>query len=385
MLLRSSSTPVLGSLLSSIAESPNNNNHYETSSPLRHYPSTSFIHNHNRLSFHPSPGSLHLSTTVSCGSSPISPSIVDQFSGFDCKGFSRAQSEGNLGGLVSDSNEEFHNQNQTRKVSARHKCIMLQTIPSFSFDDSRARFEEEEDESDLEEEEEGEELKDNEELLESSEERVMALNGNHEFNTISMENMSLNKEVEVTDKIRNLGFEGEGGLVGQELMFLARGLGIDGGSRGGVSGGSGGGGGGEFKSCSGGDGDDNHDVEEYYKRMVEENPSNPLFLGNYAQFLYQSKRDPVRAEEYYSRAILADPRDGETLSQYAKLVWELHHDEERASSYFERAIQASPLDSHVHSAYASFLWKTEDADECAAPSDIDSMPPQFQEGTLASA
>ncbi|XWS36494.1 hypothetical protein CRYUN_Cryun20dG0089700 [Craigia yunnanensis] len=41
--------------------------------------------------------------------------------------------------------------------------------------------------------------------------------------------------------------------------------------------------------------------------------------------------------------------------------------------------------SHVHAAYASFLWETEDADECAAPSDIDSMPPQFHERTLASA
>lgn len=28
-------------------------------------------------------------------------------------------------------------------------------------------------------------------------------------------------------------------------------------------------------------------VEEYYKKMVEENPNNPLFLRNYAQFLSQ--------------------------------------------------------------------------------------------------
>ncbi|MBA0549292.1 hypothetical protein Golob_020329 [Gossypium lobatum] len=120
--------------------------------------------------------------------------------------------------------------------------------------------------------------------------------------------------------------------------------------------------------------------------MVEENPGNPLFLGNYAQFLYQSKRDLQGAEEYYSRAILVDPKDGETLSQYAKLVWELHRDEERASSYFERAVQVSPQDSHVHAAYASFLWETEeDGDECAAPSEIDKIPTQFHQGTLASA
>ena len=29
------------------------------------------------------------------------------------------------------------------------------------------------------------------------------------------------------------------------------------------------------------------DFEEYYKKMVEENPNNPLFLRNYAQFLCQ--------------------------------------------------------------------------------------------------
>lgn len=28
-------------------------------------------------------------------------------------------------------------------------------------------------------------------------------------------------------------------------------------------------------------------VEEHYKKMVEENPCNPLFLRNYAQFLFQ--------------------------------------------------------------------------------------------------
>ena len=28
-------------------------------------------------------------------------------------------------------------------------------------------------------------------------------------------------------------------------------------------------------------------IEEYYKRMIEENPSNQLLLRNYAQFLYQ--------------------------------------------------------------------------------------------------
>ncbi|KAB5537702.1 hypothetical protein DKX38_015235 [Salix brachista] len=103
--------------------------------------------------------------------------------------------------------------------------------------------------------------------------------------------------------------------------------------------------------------------EEYYERMIEENPCNSLVLRNYAEFLYQSKRDLKGAEEYYGRAILADPSDGEILSQYAKLMWELHHDHDKASSFFEQAVQATPSDSNVLAAYASFLWETEEIEE----------------------
>ncbi|KAK3187690.1 hypothetical protein Dsin_027251 [Dipteronia sinensis] len=123
------------------------------------------------------------------------------------------------------------------------------------------------------------------------------------------------------------------------------------------------------------DADSDGNVENYLRRMVEENPSNPLVLRNYAQFLCQSKGDLHGAEEYYSRAILADPADGEIMSQYAKLVWELHHDHDKALSYFERAVQASPTDSHVLGAYASFLWEAEeDEEEDGARQDYFQMP-----------
>lgn len=144
-------------------------------------------------------------------------------------------------------------------------------------------------------------------------------------------------------------------------LFLARGLGIDRLGSGLLDAGRGSGGSGKCAVLTG-NGGDQSDMETYYKKMVDENPGNALFLRNYAQFLYQAKGDPQRAEEYYSRAILADPGDGEILSQYAKLVWELHHDEERASSHFKKAVQATPHDSHVLAAFAGFLWETEDDD-----------------------
>ncbi|KAG4997840.1 hypothetical protein JHK85_029279 [Glycine max] len=89
-----------------------------------------------------------------------------------------------------------------------------------------------------------------------------------------------------------------------------------------------------------------NNVEDYFKKMLDENPNNPLFLKKYAQFLLQSKRDLQVAEDYYSRAIVADPSDGEMISEYAKLVWELHHDQEKASFLFEQAVQATPGDRY---------------------------------------
>ncbi|CAJ1976536.1 unnamed protein product [Sphenostylis stenocarpa] len=103
-------------------------------------------------------------------------------------------------------------------------------------------------------------------------------------------------------------------------------------------------------------------VEDYFKKMINEHPDNPLFLKKYAQFLLQSKRDHQAAEDYYSRAIVADPSDGEMISEYAKLVWELHHDQEKASFLFEQAAQASPGDSNILAAYTCFLWETDDGE-----------------------
>ena len=135
MLLRSSSTPVLGSLLSSFSDSPNNssnNHHHDINTTFKHNP----IHHQsiNKLSYHQT-GCFCLNT-ISCNSSPISPSI-SEFSCRSHQGFRRAQSVGNLQGLLdyssNNNDEQYYNPNQTRKVFGRSKCLMLETIPSFSF------------------------------------------------------------------------------------------------------------------------------------------------------------------------------------------------------------------------------------------------------------
>ncbi|KAI3511485.1 hypothetical protein L1887_18639 [Cichorium endivia] len=113
----------------------------------------------------------------------------------------------------------------------------------------------------------------------------------------------------------------------------------------------------DFKSF-----DENSDVEVNYKNMLDEDPSNPVLLKNYARLL-QSNGDLNGAEEYYFRATMADPKDGEILMQYAKLVWELHRDQDRAMGYFESAVNAAPEDCNVLAAYARFLWEIDEDEE----------------------
>ncbi|KAK9055688.1 hypothetical protein SSX86_026773 [Deinandra increscens subsp. villosa] len=359
MMIRSSSTPILGSLL---PETPNNHHHDVTLlHPYKSYSSPI----HNKLSFHQtpsSPGSHHF-TTLSCNSSPISPS----FAGNNGGGIRRVQSEGNLESLMTSAgndadDSDFSFFNPPKKLSSRlHHTCPLETIPSFSYQNSRFRSSDEEDDDDIDE----------------------------GFGGFNVENC---KVLRVNNKEMGFGDLGvkdhDDGIIGEtgSQMYLAKGLGIDAG----FGCGSGGGGrnlshvGGEGAAGGGGGGGDVE--EEHYRKMVNECPGNALLLRNYAQFLYQSKHDLEGAEEYYSRAILVDPNDGEILSQYAKLLWELHRDRERATTYFERAIQAASEDSHVHAAYASFLWETEEDEEEEEQQGYNSnIPTLFNNGKMASA
>ncbi|XP_062019815.1 uncharacterized protein LOC133736374 [Rosa rugosa] len=361
MLLRSSSSPVIGSLLASFsAESPLGN-HFEPKP-------TSIHHTPTKFSFHQT-GPLN----ISHGSSPISPSI-DLSSQF----LRRAQSDGNLEGLAYAASCDKHEDDPFfcdlyQPNKSRSRGTPLQTIDSFSTCNSGALGEDEED-SDREFDEEVEES-----------ERVMAIEGD----SVGLEEKgSLSEDMRTMQKMWGGGYEEQRELESRE-MHLAKGLGIGGGSGGGRGGHEA-----NWESTGGdgdGDGDDNNQgVEEHYKKMVVEHPGNPLVLGNYANFLYQTKRDLPLAEEYYSRSILADPNDGKILAQYAKVLWELHHDEDRALSYYERAVQAAPQDSHVHAAYAGFLWETEededeDEDEADLGQDLGGMSPYIHEGFMTSA
>ncbi|KAL0383660.1 UNVERIFIED_CONTAM: hypothetical protein Scaly_0653300 [Sesamum calycinum] len=329
MMLRSSSTPVLGSLLPSFADSPNSSSHHQCElhgSTQKHTPNTI----HGKLSC-TNGGSQNLSKSLFHSPSVAEIKGPSRSSGSE---FRRAQSEGNLQELVdaSYSVDEF---SLSKKSTRKSNCCTLEAIPSFSVHHLGDRFEEG-DSDDEEEEEEFEEV--NEEAVEVED----------SASPFSMENLLLEQMgTQVNGYGSSLRLEGEG------KMYLAAGLGISGISF--IDGGGSHGGGGSCRPVTfDRDGGDSLSMEEHYKNMLEGDPGNPLKKG-----------DLQRAEEYYSRAILADPEDGEILAQYAKLIWELHHDKERAANYFERAVQASSDNSHIHAAYASFLWDTEEDEENA--------------------
>ncbi|XP_059073614.1 uncharacterized protein LOC131030636 [Cryptomeria japonica] len=339
MLLRSSSTPILGSLT---LHSDNNRENVGKANSL--------TENANRFGFRGTNSHTHYETC----------SVDEEKEVNSMSNFRRVHSDGSLENLIGngcpvqeklaadtflqcDSFDDFNlissNKPWPRRLSAHKRLPSLKSIASLSW------YCKEEDEFNQ------------DESLEIS----------ADASESSMQEFSFGNERMRESNLKGLAIsENEQDMVSAKPMFMARGLGIDiiepstdvGGGHGNSTpketslGGSGGGGGED------GYGGGSENIEEYYQKMLEGNPANSLILRNYAQFLYETKHDYLKAEEYYSRAILVQPGDGEVLARYAKLIWELHGDEERASAYFEQAVQASPADCHVLAAYASFLWNS---------------------------
>lgn len=236
MILRSSSTPILGSLLSSFSESPQK---------------------------HPTPNVHQNSTKLSCNNGEFqnvaksllhSPFVTQN-------GIRRVQSEGNLDelGNASYNVDDFSLSNQySKKFTHKPKGCTLEAIPSFSY----LNLETGSEDYDGEEEEEEE-----------------------NYNPFRVQNLVYEEERTNANGYPYMGFQGEG------KMYLATGIGVqaiglfyDGGD-----GGCGGGGGSYRPVDFSRDGGDSRglSMEEYYKNMLEENPGNSLVLRNYAQFLYQ--------------------------------------------------------------------------------------------------
>ncbi|KAG6411931.1 hypothetical protein SASPL_124585 [Salvia splendens] len=101
-----------------------------------------------------------------------------------------------------------------------------------------------------------------------------------------------------------------------------------------------------------------------YQTELAQEPSNPLLLANYAQFLYLVVRDLDRAEDYFKRATEVEPKDAEALNKYANFLWVARNDLWAAEETYLEAIDAEPSNSYYAANYAHFLWNTGGEDTC---------------------
>lgn len=254
MLLRSSSTPILGSLLSSYSDSPNNVDHNRP-------PSSD---HHKKVSFFPHAGHTAFHHPFYCNSSSMSQS--------GSNGFRRVRSDGNLERLPSSELDELH--------ISRRRHPVLDSIPSFSADHSNIG------ERDEEEEEAGD--GDGDGLLRSVTigESITAVG--QDFGSVDAKDGSLaSRAIEEESEEVILSINGIGSAASP--LFVSGGIGMDTAIvNAALAEGDGhGAGAGGFRPMDSGGSGDGSDPEDHYRRLVEENPCSALCLRNYAQFLYQ--------------------------------------------------------------------------------------------------
>lgn len=247
MLLRSSSTPAIGTLLSSVSDSPNSAHHH-------HFNLTSFSCNSSSPNSHSASGFIEFN--------PGSKSL-------GLKAIRRAWSDGNLEGLVDSScdMEEFRNSVAPRTSSSyQDNNSMLETAPSFSIFHSGILDFQGSDQEPL-------------ERTITIGENIESMMGGGDF-CFGKKSMGLieekgEEEEEGLDGIQSLRVE-EQVRPASPPMYLAAGLGVHAAGFGWDA---------WDDELSMANIDESGNGEEYYKRMVDEYPCHPLFLRNYAQAL----------------------------------------------------------------------------------------------------
>ena len=179
--------------------------------------------------------------------------------------------------------EDFGNSSKPREFFHKHSKLtgtnMLQTSPSFSIFTSTDEFQDGENNNRLQ-----DPSREEQERTVTIGENIEAM-GSGEFSFGNKKSMGLIEEAEEDEEeeglkgIQNLSVE-VGNEPASPPMYLAAGLGIDSFSIGG----------GELDGdfLSPANFNDSSDVEEYYRKMVDQYPCHPLFLKNYAQVLQVS-------------------------------------------------------------------------------------------------
>ncbi|KAI5062162.1 hypothetical protein GOP47_0022701 [Adiantum capillus-veneris] len=96
-----------------------------------------------------------------------------------------------------------------------------------------------------------------------------------------------------------------------------------------------------------------------YQQEINSDPSNPLLLANYAQFLHVVRHDNGRAEQLYRRAVMLDAGgDGEAMGRFASFLWVVKGDVEEAESAYKAAVTVDPTNAYHAGCYAHFMWNS---------------------------
>jgi protein O-mannosyl-transferase len=97
------------------------------------------------------------------------------------------------------------------------------------------------------------------------------------------------------------------------------------------------------------------EAEACYKKALQIDPTRSFTLSNYAQFLFDVRKDLNGAEAFHKRAVEGGSTDAYSLVRYATFLDSVRNDADKAEDLFKSALQLAPKDGFARSRYAQFL------------------------------
>ena len=106
--------------------------------------------------------------------------------------------------------------------------------------------------------------------------------------------------------------------------------------------------------------------EAIYREGVQRLPNSPELTGNFANFMWQARKESDEAEHLYRRAIELEPDSAHNVGNFARFMLEVRKEYDEAERLFRRAMELGPDDANNTSSFANFMfWARKEYDEAA--------------------